>query len=819
MTEKKSIGSQSSEMDNINSYCDVIIENSAAIVYVKDIEGRYLFVNPRWEDATGISKEAAIGNKAVDVFSKPVGEQFQNNEAEVIKTGKLMNFEEIVQSGNSLRYFDTAIIPFKDESGRITGICAMSSEITEQKIAQNALMKRLSYENLLSNISVMAVTVYDLDDFLDRALTEIGETFNVSRAYIFEHDKENDVMDNTFEWCSPGIYPHIEELQGLPAADFKWWSDTLMKGDVICFNDIEDIPDETAKETLRPQGILSLLVVPLFVNGEYYGFIGFDDCHEHRVWEKEDIELLLAMSRILVNVMERKMVEDELQLKSLVLDQITDLVTVTDLEGNITYVNEAETKILKIPKEEMIGRPVSSYGENPEKGATQQEIIEETKKNGSWRGEVINYSADGREIVMDCRTRVVLDERGDTVALCGVSTDITERKLAEAEKEKLQKQLAQAQKMESIGRLAGGIAHDFNNMLSVISGRVELALMKSDADSSLHSDLEEIREAAERSALLTAQLLAFARKQVISPKIININEAIGNMTVMLRRLIGENIELNWNPGKDISNIMIDPAQVDQVITNLCVNSKDAISEHGTITIKTKNCTVNEPDLNLPGLVPGDYVKVSVQDDGQGMDADTATQIFEPFFTTKELGKGTGLGLATVFGIVKQNQGYIYCNSTPGAGTCFDIYFPKKDGTNEIAVKEKQTFKKEQTGDFTILLVEDEPAILDMAKDMLESFGYKVISSGSPQQALKKSLEHKGSIDLLMTDVVMPEMNGRELAVKIISQHPLIKCLFMSGYTAEVIAHESIIDEDMNFLKKPFSMSQLREKLEKIMGEK
>ena len=421
--------------------------------------------------------------------------------------------------------------------------------------------------------------------------------------------------------------------------------------------------------------------------------------------------------------------------------------------------------------------------------------------------------------------RVILDlgnpnynSNGEFIGYIGHCFDITERKKAEEEKEKLTRQLVQAQKMESIGRLAGGVAHDFNNMLSVIIGRTELALMKTGGDSQILNELTEIQNAAERSAALTKQLLAFARKQVISPKILGVNENIEKILALVKRLIGENIELKWTPEKKVWNIMIDPSQLDQIFTNLCVNSKDAMPDGGKITIVAENFVVSHEDENMPGLIPGDFVRISVEDNGHGMDKETASQIFEPFFTTKEIGKGTGLGLATVFGIVKQNKGYIYCFSTEGAGTRFEIYLPKKVGKNiEENLKKPICVKGE--GSTTILLVEDEPTILEMSRSMLQMFGYTVISAESPQKALKLSLEHKGEIDLLITDVIMPEMNGRELSKKIISHHPEIKCLFMSGYTAEVIAYQGVLDEDMNFIQKPFTMKSLGEKVKIVIGVK
>jgi signal transduction histidine kinase len=386
--------------------------------------------------------------------------------------------------------------------------------------------------------------------------------------------------------------------------------------------------------------------------------------------------------------------------------------------------------------------------------------------------------------------------------------DIAEIKRAEEERRKLQDQMIQAQKLESVGRLAGGIAHDFNNMLVVILGHTELAMKRIDLTHPIHADLEEIQKAARRSADLTNRLLGFARKQTVAPKILDLNKTVDGMLKMLRRLIGEDIDLAWLPGAGLWSVNIDPAQVDQVLANLCVNARDAIAGVGKVTIETHNVLFDAVDCSdHMEAHPGEYVLLAVSDNGRGMDQATQAHLFEPFFTTKEIGQGTGLGLATVYGIVRQNNGFITLYSQPGQGTTFKVYLPRFAGmVVEPTVESTQEAPKGH-GEM-VLLVEDEALNLNVTKAMLEDLGYEVLTACTPGEALQQARAHAGEIGLLITDVVMPEMNGWDLARLLREIRPDLKCLFSSGYTADVIAHRSVLDEGVHFLQKPFTMRDL-----------
>jgi len=393
----------------------------------------------------------------------------------------------------------------------------------------------------------------------------------------------------------------------------------------------------------------------------------------------------------------------------------------------------------------------------------------------------------------------------------GATLDITERKRADTEQEELRQQYLQAQKMESVGRLAGGVAHDFNNMLGVILGHGELILEKLSPGDEHYRPLQAMLKAAEHSASLTRQLLAFARKQTITPEVLDLNETVASILKILRRLVGENINLVYSPGRDLGKIEADPAQIDQILANLCVNACDAIAGSGTLTIETSSLTLDHSSVTTPpDLYPGRYAVLAVSDTGCGMDETTMANIFEPYFTTKELGKGTGLGLATVYGIVKQNQGGIDVTSEEGRGTTFRIYLPVS--TDYVPDEQAVVAKLPTGGGETILVVEDAIQVLDMIAVMLERLGYQALMAETPEQGIQLAREHLGAIDLVITDVIMPQMNGREFINQLQVFLPGIKCLYMSGYTADIISQYGVLREGIDFIQKPFNKEVLAKKI-------
>jgi two-component system sensor histidine kinase EvgS len=412
-------------------------------------------------------------------------------------------------------------------------------------------------------------------------------------------------------------------------------------------------------------------------------------------------------------------------------------------------------------------------------------------------------------------TRILRDSQA--VGLRGLVVDVTDQKREEETRRKLEFQLLQAQKMESVGRLAGGVAHDFNNMLGVIIGNAELALNRTLPDDQMQADLKEILDAARRSTGITRQLLAFARQQTIDPKEIELNETVEGMLKMLRRLIGEDINLSWQPGSGRMPVFMDPSQLDQILANLLVNARDAIGGVGKITIESDRVRFDEEYCaNHAEFILGEFIMLAVTDDGCGMDKETLNNIFEPFFTTKGVGKGTGLGLSTVYGIVKQNQGFINIYSEPGKGTTFRTYIPRYVGGGGL-IEEQVVLEIPMSQGETVLIVEDEGSILKLVQRILETLGYTVLAASTPGKAEALAEKHSGHIHLLITDVVMPEMNGRALAESLKAHYPTLKILFMSGYTADVIAHRGILESGVNLLQKPFSRHDLAVKVREALN--
>jgi CheY-like chemotaxis protein len=372
--------------------------------------------------------------------------------------------------------------------------------------------------------------------------------------------------------------------------------------------------------------------------------------------------------------------------------------------------------------------------------------------------------------------------------------------------------------MEAVGRLAGGVAHDFNNLLMGIMGYTELCLEQAGPDHPMREWLDEILHTAQRSADITRQLLAFARKQIIAPKILDLNDTVAGMLKLVRHLIGEDITLAWCPGVKLYRVKIDPAQVDQILANLCVNARDAIAGTGEVVVKTANAILTADDsARHPGMALGKYVRIDFSDNGCGMDKETLALVFEPFFTTKAVGKGTGLGLATVYGIVKQNNGFIEVSSKPGKGTTFRIYLPQAVAVPEEKIGTRAGKPEAPKGNGeTILLVEDEIALRTTCGLLLANRGYNVMTAATPEDALKQVALHPDPIQLLLTDVIMPGMDGKRLSQLLLKEYPGMRVLFMSGYTADVIAICGVLDKGVNFLSKPFSSDDLARKVREVL---
>jgi two-component system cell cycle sensor histidine kinase/response regulator CckA len=507
----------------------------------------------------------------------------------------------------------------------------------------------------------------------------------------------------------------------------------------------------------------------------------------------------------------RKRAEIESQRLTTAIEQADEMVLVTDARGSIEYVNPAFEKVTGYCRAEALGRNPRFLKSGVQSEEFYRALWATVGSGKTWRGRLVNKKKDGTLYSQDSAISPVRDAAGTVTSYVAVTRDVTAALALEA-------QFLQAQKMEAVGRLAGGVAHDFNNVLSVILSYAEMIIGDLKPDEPLRADIEEIRRAGLRAADLTRQLLAFSRRQVLETKIVNLNDNLVRMEKMVARLLRADVALTIIHASDLWNVKVDPGQFEQIVMNLAVNARDAMPQGGKVTIKMANVVLDEDYARThPDVQSGEYVEIAVSDTGLGMDQETQARIFEPFFTTKEKGKGTGLGLATVFGIVRQSAGHIWVYSEPGMGTTFRVYFPRFGGNAERPTSAPTELASER-GSETILLVEDEDQVRVLARNILRRSGYVVLDVPNGGEALLICEQHGAEIHLLLTDVVLPRMSGRQLAERLAILRPDMKVLFMSGYTDDAIFQHGIIDSGVAFLQKPLTPTSLTRRVRAVLDE-
>ena len=509
----------------------------------------------------------------------------------------------------------------------------------------------------------------------------------------------------------------------------------------------------------------------------------------------------------------RRRAENDLRLRERAIESVAQGVLITDVsapDNAIIYASPGFARLTGYSATETLGRNCR-FLQGPGTDPVQVSLLRSALQNGEpCTVELLNYRKDGTSFWNQLAISPVRDAEGRLTNYVGVQTDVTSRR-------KLEAQFLQAQKMEAVGRLAGGVAHDFNNLLSVILSYAELICDNLKLDEPLRADINEIRTAGLRATDLTRQLLAFSRQQVLAPKVINLNQCLAGIESLLRRLLGADIELTMLPAHALGNVRADPGQIEQIIMNLAVNARDAMPQGGKLTIETANVILDDDYArDHHDVVAGAHVIMAVSDTGIGMDRETLTRIFEPFFTTKALGKGTGLGLATVFGIVKQSGGHILVYSEPGKGTTFKVYFPCVDAVIDALPTGELPVVSRHHGN-TVLLVEDEAQVRALACTILRRHGFIVLDAPNGGEALLICEQHEGNIDLLLTDVVLPRMSGRQLAERLALLRPAMKVLYMSGYADDAILQHGWIDSGVAFLQKPFTPTSLARKVTEVLG--
>jgi PAS domain S-box-containing protein len=555
----------------------------------------------------------------------------------------------------------------------------------------------------------------------------------------------------------------------------------------------------------------SWLGVPLRTPAETIGVLVVQNYERENVYTSRDLEFLSSVGGQIALAIERKRSEEraresEARLRVLI-EQLPAVLWTVDRNLRFTSAVGSGLARLGLKPNQIVGMTLSEYFETRDQSFTP--IAAHLR---AIAGEPVTFPVEWKKGSYACHAEPLRDSAGGVQGAICMALDVTDRK-------QLEEQFRQAQKMEAVGRLAGGIAHDFNNLLMVIQGYADLLADRLPAGESLHRNAEQIQTAAQRAAALTQQLLAFSRKQILAPKVLNVHSVVADMEKMLQRLIGEDIELETSSKADLWLVKADRSQIEQVVMNLAVNARDAMPKGGRLMIETANVEFDASVSHSPAVVaPGKYVMLAVTDNGCGMDAKTQAHIFEPFFTTKEKGKGTGLGLATVYGVVKQSGGYVWVYSEPGHGTTFKVYLPRIEDEVASAGRERGSQANAlPRGSEVVLLVEDEAGVRELAREYLEMSGYTVFVAPDGHTALEMAAKHDGTIHLLMTDMVMPGIGGRELAERVQAARPDIKVLYMSGYTDSAVVHQGVLGTDAPLLQKPFTLATLTVKLREILA--
>lgn len=718
---------------------------------------------------------------------------------EIHQKGQGAHEYRIVRSDNSVRWISSRGSAVYGEDGSTIQIVGLAADITERK--RHEIIQNAQY-----NIATAMVTSTRQETLFQKIHSELAQLLETEYLRLALLNRDGGLLYSTVNSGEKNNRPLEWKVDSSPGGQvIRGKTSILLKKE-----ELRSLIQRGAIEEFTPLP-QAWLGIPVIVAEQVAGVIITESHQSPDHYDQPLIRLLEETARNIGNFLARMENEAERERLSAAIEQSAESVVITDTEGIIRYVNPAFERISGYTRGEVLGQSTAIIASGKHDETFYTELWDTISNGRVWYGKTINRAKDGNLFIEESTISPVFDADGTITNYVAAKRDITRE-------QELVQQFHQAQKMESVGRLAGGIAHDFNNMLSVIIGYSEFGLKRLTPDDDLYPELKEIHNAGLRSAELTTQLLAFARKQAITPRPLNINKVVGDMLNMLRRLIGEEIDLTWSPGSTLNHIFADPTQIDQILANLCINARDSIAGTGKIRIKTKNITLDTAYCQVhPYAKPGNYVMLAIKDDGCGMSQETLANIFEPFFTTKPQGEGTGLGLSTVYGIVKQNEGVVTAESEPGRGTTISTYFPcycPQVLSKEI---EKDAAVSPGHGEY-ILLAEDEPAILKFIQSMLEDIGYSVIGANSPHQALRLARDFKDQIDLLITDVVMPTMNGRELAEKIHSFCPEMNVLFISGYPSNILDQHGILEEGVNFIAKPFSLSALAEKVHHVLNQ-
>lgn len=743
-----------------------ITEGTTDAMFVKDLQGRYLMINPAGAGFLGRRVEDVIGKNDAELFDPEVGRAIMERDRAVLQSGRAQTYEEFGTAAGVTRLYLANKGPLRDPSGEVVGLLGICSDITDRKRAEEEI--RQSQQKLRIHLEHTPLAVVEWD--LQFRVT----AWNPSAERMFGFAREEALGQHGFFIVPPQWRQRVDEV---------WRGLLAQKGGLTSRYSFGHNDNVTKDGRL--------------ISCEWYNTPLVDDAGR-----------VLGVASLVQDVTERERAEAKFRG---LLEAAPDAMVVVDRESKIVLVNAQTEKLFGYHRAELLDREIEML--MPERFRSRHpghraafSAAPRVREMGMAL-HLYGLRKDGTEFPIEVSLSPLTTEQGMLIT-SGIR-DITERVA-------LEERLRQSQKMEAVGRLAGGVAHDFNNLLTVIMGYSQILADGVPAGSRLADSVAQIRSAADRASGITRQLLAFSRKQVLSPRIINLNDIVLNLDSLLRRLIGEDIEVLTVPARDLGSVKADPGQIEQVIMNLALNSRDAMPQGGKLTLETANAQLDEAYVREHHPVePGQYVMLAVSDTGHGMSPETLSRIFEPFYTTKEVGKGTGLGLSMVYGIIKQSGGYIWVYSEPHGGTTFKIYLPRVDEPVETTGGDRRS-SGVQRGTETILLVEDDPQLRQLSSSVLAHCGYKMLVAASPEEGLEICKANNRAIHLLVTDVIMPRMNGRQLAEQIQGIAPNTKVLYISGYTNNAIVHYGVLDPGLWFLPKPYTLSALVAKVREVL---
>jgi two-component system cell cycle sensor histidine kinase/response regulator CckA len=778
-----------------------LFENAVEGIFQTTTEGRYLSANPALARMYGHSSSSELISDVTDIGASLYVEPRRREDFKSLieARGVVEGFESEIRRKDGTRiWISENARAVRGEDGAIVSYEGTVENITERK--------RSEFERQATTDIVHAISATDgMDDMLASAHLALKRVLDAENCFIALYEPSSGVFHFPF---------FVDRFNSKPAPKMIWRSCAAYvyragRPMIISPDDYRELVEQGEVDDAVTPG-LSWLGVPLRTVSGAIGVIVVQNYDQENVYGSRDLEFLSSVGDQIAFAIERKRAEarireSEASLRVLI-EQLPAVLWTVDRDLRFTSALGAGLTRLGLKPNQIVGMSLVDYFETAD-----PTFLPYAAHRRAVAGEPVTFHVEWKNGSYACHVEPLRGSDGNVLGAICMALDVTDRK-------ELEERFRQAQKMEAVGRLAGGIAHDFNNLLMVIQGYADLLAERIPEGDSLHRNAEQIQIASQRATSLTQQLLAFSRKQMLAPKVLNIQNIVSELEKILRRLIGEDIELETFTKEDLGLIKADRSQIEQVIMNLAVNARDAMPSGGRLTIETSNVELDASLSHVPSvLAPGKYVMLAVSDNGVGMDAETQAHIFEPFFTTKEKGKGTGLGLATVYGIVKQSGGYIWVYSEPAHGTSFKIYLPRIEDQSAAELREPVEAAVLLRGSETVLLVEDEKGVRELAREYLQMSGYSVLEAPDGQAALELASMHRGSIDLLMTDVVMPGLNGRELADRMHQVRPGIKILYMSGYTDQAIGRRGILESEAALLQKPFTLAALTSKLREILA--